>query len=60
MDKKWDEECDGFIAKDKHGVYWRGTFGVDEDAVESNLTKKMIREHGMKIVKVKLVEVSDA
>ncbi len=48
---------EGFIAKDKHGNYWRGTFGIDIEAAESGLTPKMIREHKIKFVKVKLVEV---
>lgn len=51
------EECNGFIAKDENGVYWRGTFGNTEEAVKSNIVGTWMTRHKFKIVKVKLVEV---
>ena len=53
-------EKDGWIAKDKYGEFWLGTFGADRQAVESHIENSEWRkEYQFKIVKVKLVEVAD-
>jgi len=51
------KDYDGYIAKDKDGVYWLGTLGREMPDVESNVTKEMKKNRGLKFVKVKLVEV---
>ena len=49
----------GWIAKDKDGDFWYGTLGKDKKDVESNFkdSKQRKKTYGIKIVKVKLVEV---
>ena len=52
------KEYDGWIAKDKHGDFWYGTFGKEKEDVESHIKDaKWRRIYKFKIVKVKFVEV---
>ncbi len=55
MAKKYD----GWMAKDKDGEFWRGTFRKSKEAVESYLETLPVWRHLYKfeIVKVKYVEV---
>lgn len=50
----------GWIAKDKHGDFWYGTLGKFKQDVESHFEDSRGKyEHDIKIVKIKLMEVSD-
>ena len=53
MAKKYD----GWIAKDKNGDFWYGTFGVEKEDVESHIKEGWSKIHKFTIVKVKFVEV---
>lgn len=52
------KKYDGWIAKDKHGDYWYGTFETTESAVRSHIKGKW-KEWKLKIVKIKFVEVKE-
>ena len=51
---------DGFIAKDKHGDFWYGTFGQTREDVESHIDNgAWKKEYKFKVVKVKIMEIND-
>ena len=47
----------GWIAKDKYGIFWLGTLGKTKEDAETNFNSKQKDEYKLKLVKVKLVEV---
>ena len=51
------EEYDGWMAKDKYGDFWPGTFGLEKSVVESKFEGEWSKQYEFKIVKVKFVEV---
>ncbi len=51
------EKHDGWIAKDKNGDFWYGTFEIEKEDVESHINTEWYKKHKFTIVKVKLVEV---
>jgi len=48
---------DGWVAKDKYGDFWYGTFGLKKRDAESHIKGEWSKQYEFKIVKVKFVEV---
>ncbi len=52
------EKYDGWIAKDKYGVYWFGTLSYEEWGCKASIKELKGRElYRLKAVKVKFTEV---
>ena len=52
------KEYDGWIAKDKNGDYWFGTFTKTKSETQAHIgSTKIAKKYKLKAVKVKLVEV---
>ena len=53
------DKYDGWVAKDKDGHFWLGTFETSKSATVSHIKEGWNKWYKFKIVKVKFVEVSD-
>ena len=53
------DKFDGWIAKDKDGFFWYGTFETNKSATISHIKEEWNKRYKFKIVKVKFVEVND-
>jgi len=51
------EKYDGWVAKDKFGFFWYGTFETNKKATMSHIKEDWQKRYEFKIVKVKFVEV---
>ena len=47
----------GWIAKDKYGDFWYGTFSLSKRGVKTRIEGEWSKQYEFKIVKVKFVEV---
>ena len=48
---------DGWIAKDKYGDFWHGSFRLNKGDTKSSIVGEWSKQCEFKVVKVKFVEV---
>ena len=51
------EKHDGWIAKDKYGDFWYGSFRLNKSDTKLSIEGKWNKQYEFKVVKVKLMEV---